>query len=84
MMKQEYRIDLKGVRSARTLHARLAQTLPFPEGYGRNFDALFDFLTEYGPTMKIVFANSSTAPATLKRVCADAVENTPGLEIVFE
>ena len=81
MMKQEYRIDLKGVRSARTLHTRLAAALPFPEG---NFDALFDFLTEYGSEMKIVFANSSAAPATLKRVCTDAMEETPGLEIVFE
>ena len=84
MMKQEYRIDLKGVLSARALHTRLAAALPFPEGYGRNFDALFDFLTEYGSEMKIVFANSSAAPATLKRVCTDAMEETPGLEIVFE
>ena len=82
-MKQTYTIDLKGVRGAKARHARLALALPFPEGYGRNFDALFDFLTEYGPNMKIAFSNSSSAPATLRRVCADAMSETPGLEIVF-
>ena len=45
MKKREYRIDLGGVRSARALHARLDGKLPFPEGYGRNLDALYDILT---------------------------------------
>ena len=83
MKKTEYRIDLTGVRSARALHARLDGALPFPEGYGRNLDALYDFLTEFGPRMKIVFAHAASAPASFKRVCADAMEETPGLEIVF-
>ena len=84
MKKREYRIDLGGVRSARALHARLDGKLPFPEGYGRNLDALYDFLTEYGPRLRIVFENAKGAPASLKRLCADAVAGTPGLEIVFE
>ncbi len=83
MKKQVYNIDLKGVRSARALHDRLDGKLPFPEGYGRNLDALHDFLTEYGPRMKIVFSNSKGAPASLRRLCADAVSETPGLEVVF-
>ena len=84
MNKQEYRIDLKGVRSARALQAKLAAVLPFPEEYGRNLDALYDFLTEYGPRMKIVFANAKNAPAAFKEVCADAMANALGLEIAFE
>ena len=83
MKKQEYNIDLRGVRSARVLHERLDGKLPFPEGYGRNFDALYDFLTEYGPRMKIVFEHSKGVPASLKRLCEEAVSETPGLEIVF-
>ncbi|MBQ6137344.1 MAG: barstar family protein [Kiritimatiellae bacterium] len=83
MKKTEYRIDLKGVRSARALHARLDGALPFPEGYGRNLDALYDFLTEHGPRMRLVFSNARTAPASFRRVCADAVASAPGLEIVF-
>ena len=83
MKKREYRIDLGGVRSAMALHARLDGKLPFPEGYGRNLDALYDFLTEYGPRLRIVFENAKGAPASLKRLCADAVAGTPGLEIVF-
>ena len=83
MKKQEYRIDLRGVRSARALHARLDGRLPFPEGYGRNLDALYDFLTEYGSGMRIVFEHSKGAPAALKRLCTDASAETPGLEVVF-
>ena len=82
-MKQEYRIDLKGVRSMRALHGRLDGKLPFPEGYGRNLDALYDFLTEYGTQMRIVFENAGAVPASFKRVCDDAMSDTPGLEIVF-
>lgn len=84
MKKREFTIDLKGIRVAKALHARLAEILPVPEGYGRNYDALFDFLTEYGSGLKVVFKNAKRAAATLRRVCADAAEETPGLEISFE
>ncbi len=83
MKKREYRIDIKGVRSARDLHGKLDGRLPFPEGYGRNLDALYDFLTEYGPGLKIVFERSKGAPASLRKLCADAMAETPGLEVVF-
>ena len=81
MKKQEFVLELKGVRSLKALHRRIAETLPVPEGYGCNFDALYDFLTEYGSDFRIVVRNCSLASPTFRQVCADAVEATPGLEI---
>lgn len=83
MRRAKFVIDLGGVRTLRTLHRRIAAVLPVPDGYGRNFDALYDFLTEWGQTLTIVFANVSVGRRTLRRVCADAVAETPGLEIRF-
>ena len=82
-MKKTFTIDLRGLRPARVLHAKLAEVLPVPADYGRNYDALYDFLTESGPGLKIVFTHAAAAPATLRRVCADAVAETPGLEITW-
>lgn len=81
--KQEFVIDLAGVRSSRSLQARLCKALPMPEDYGRNYDALYDVLTEYGPAWRIVFKNAQVALKVFRAVCADAQESAPGLEIVF-
>lgn len=83
MKKQAFTIDLGGVRQAKALHRKLAEVLPFPPDYGRNYDALHDFLTEFGPDLRIVFTHAASAPATLRRVCADAAAEAPGLEIEF-
>ena len=83
-MKNEYIIDLKRVRAAKTVNARIAAALPAPEGYGCNYDALFDLLTEYGAGWRIVFRHAAPSLTTLREVCADAVADTPGLEVVFE
>ena len=84
MKKKTFTIDLKGVRSSRALHRKLAEVLPVPKGYGRNYDALYDFLTEYGGGLEIAFANASASFRTLRRVCADAVNATPGLKITLD
>ena len=54
-----------------------------PKGYGRNYDALYDFLTEFGPGLEIAFANASASFRTLRRICADAADDTPGLKVDF-
>ena len=82
-MKQEFHIDLAGVRDAATLHDRIAAVLPLPDGYGRNLDALYDVLTEYGSEWKIVVANASRAVSAFRKVCKAAAKETPGLEIIF-
>ena len=65
------------------MHDAIAATLPLPEHYGRNLDAFYDVLTEYGCNWKIVFRNAGAVAKGLRAVCTDAVEETPGLEIVF-
>ena len=77
-------IDLAGVRSATRLHAILAEKLPLPEHYGRNLDAFYDVLTEFGPRWRIVFRNAGAAMNALRAVCEDAMAEPPGLEILFE
>ena len=77
-------IDLAGLRSATRLHAILAENLPLPEHYGRNLDAFYDVLTEFGPRWRIVFRNAGAAMNALRAVCEDAMAETPGLEILFE
>ena len=82
--KRRFVVDLAGVRSAARLHTVLAETLPLPEQYGRNLDALHDVLTEFGPRWHIVFRNAGAAMNGLRAVCEDAMAETPGLEIEFE
>ena len=81
---QEFIVDLAGVHDAESLHDALAAQLPLPDYYGRNLDAFYDVLTECGANWRIAFRHAGAAAARLRQVCADAAEETPGLEIVFE
>jgi len=40
-----YRLDCARMTDRQTTHDYLAQTLEFPDWYGRNLDALYDLLT---------------------------------------
>ena len=82
--KKVFTVDLAGARSAAKMHDAIAAALPLPEHYGRNLDAFHDVLTEYGGSWKIVFRNAGAVARGLRAVCADAMAETPGLEIVFE
>ena len=77
-------VDLAGVRSAAQLHDALAAQLPLPAHYGRNLDAFHDVLTEFGGCWSIVFRHAGAVAKGLRAVCADAMDETPGLDIVFE
>ena len=82
--RKRFVVDLAGVRSAARLHAALAAALPLPEHYGRNLDAFHDVLTEFGGNWSIVFRNAGAVAKGLRAVCADAMEETPGLKVEFE
>ncbi len=82
--KKSFVVDLTGIRSSAKLHAALVANLPLPECYGRNLDALHDILTEYGCNWKITFRNADPSLKGLRAVCADAMEETAGLSIVFD
>lgn len=56
---EKYTIDFFGVTTRRQAHKLIADTLGFPEYYGRNLDALFDCLTEL-PECHIVLENINT------------------------
>ena len=82
--RRSFVVDLAGVRSAARLHDALAAQLPLPAHYGRNLDAFHDVLTEFGGCWSIVFRHAGAVAKGLRAVCADAMEETPGLDIVFE
>ena len=82
--RRRFVVDLAGARSAVRLHAALAAQLPLPAHYGRNLDAFYDVLTEFGGSWSIVFRNAGGAAEGLRAVCSDAMAETPGLDIVFE
>ena len=82
--RRRFEVDLAGVRSAARLHDALAAQLPLPRHYGRNLDAFHDVLAEFGCDWSIVFRNAGEAAEGLRAVCADAMDETPGLDIVFE
>ena len=82
--RRRFAVDLAGVRSAARLHAALAEQLPLHAHYGRNLDAFYDVLTEFGGSWSIVFRNAGAAAKGLRAVCADAMAETPGLDVVFE
>ena len=81
---QEYIVDLARVHDAESLHDALAAQLPLPTHYGRNLDAFYDVLTEFGCDWRIIFRNAGPAADGLRDVCRDAAEETEGLDIVFE
>lgn len=82
--KKAFTVDLAGVRSAAKMHDALAAALPLPEHYGRNLDAFYDVLTEYGCNWKISVRHAGAVARGLRAVCEDAMAETPGLEVVFE
>lgn len=83
-MKKEFVVDLKDAKDPAALHDAIARSLPLPECYGRNLDALYDVLTEYGADWRIVFRNAKRIGKDFKTVCRNAIEATPGLEIVIK
>ena len=90
-MNRNIVIDISGACDKAELHSIIRDRLGFPEYYGGNLDALYDCLTEFGSSCTIVFRGAEDADEKLggyitamKRVCAEAVLQTPGLNIIFE
>ena len=84
VQRERFVVELQGVGTAEALHAALVAQLPLPAHYGRNLDAFYDVLTEYGANWRIVFRHAGVAAAGLRQVCADAAAEGAGVEIVFE
>lgn len=82
-MKKEFLVDLKDARNAAAVQDAIAATLPLPAEYGKNLDAFYDVLTEYGAEWRIVFRNARGIGTAFRSVCRDAMKATPGLQILF-
>lgn len=53
----KYTIDLNNIETREAFHEKVAQTLPVPDYYGKNLDALFDFITEKADDIQISLVN---------------------------
>lgn len=60
-MEQVFYIDLKNVTTKEALQDVLVKELPLPDYYGRNLDALYDVLTEFGRGWNIIIYNTENA-----------------------
>lgn len=88
---RKYTIDLSGVQDKAALHDLLARSLPLPDYYGRNLDALYDCLLEPHEPWNITFTGCARAEETLgsyfagfKDTFADAEEFTDSVRARFE
>lgn len=86
----DYTIDLSGVQDKAALHDLLARSLPLPDYYGRNLDALYDCLLEPHEPWNITFTGCARAEETLggyfagfKDTFADAEEFTDSVRATF-
>ncbi len=86
-----YDISLRQIYTANELHAQMAESLPLPDYYGGNLDALYDVLTEQGEGWFLHFFECDEAKAALGKyferfqiMCQKAQSNNPKLEIIFD
>ena len=87
----DFVIDLSGAAAPGKLHRRVRESLPCPEWYGDNLDALYDLLTDQGSSWQVTFLHTAETDAllpvymtSLRRLCRRAMAETPGLTIEFE
>jgi len=72
-------------------HDHLKVQLQLPDYYGRNLDALYDLLTEYGQPLEITFSNEGVLTDLLgdygnmlMQTIRDAAESNPALTLIEE
>ena len=61
-----YELDLNGITDRDELYDYLEDELPLPEHFGRNLDAFYDVLTEFGEDWDLNFTD-----------CADPDDSMP-------
>lgn len=84
-------IDLAQIRDRKQLHDTIRSRIAPVTYEGNNLDALFDVLTEHASLPVIRFYNAGVPAgemgeyiARLRRMCADAMRENPGLKVEFE
>ena len=88
---KKYSIDLSGVSDRDGFHCRLRDSIPVPDWYGNNLDALYDVLTQMPAPAQIRISGwQELAEAQpqyfdrIRRVFHDAQKEIPGLEALFQ
>ena len=81
-------LDCGQIDSLSALHEALQALLPLPSHYGRNFDALYDCLTELSRPIRLEVQNLSQsalgrAGGVLKCVLSDAAACNPNFIVNF-
>lgn len=87
-----FEIDLGQIYGADDLQDLLEETLPLPDYYGRNLDALYDVLTDGRKNVwDIRFHHTAEAETILgkyirqlKKMCRQAEDETDKLKVSFD
>ena len=74
MEETEYIIDLSGVSTEEDVQERLSESLPLPDYYGGNLDALYDVLTEYGDGWHVIVMNTDDVDDDVRQYIDDMLE----------
>lgn len=84
----ELKLDASAVTGRSELHDLFAQTLSFPEWYGRNLDALHDCLTALTEDVRVTVAEDELIGTlgeryvrTLLRLLRDCAEENPHIQL---
>ncbi|MBR3146879.1 MAG: barstar family protein [Eubacterium sp.] len=90
-MEDEYIIDLAGVETEEDVQDRLMESLPLPDYYGGNLDALYDVLTEMGDGWHLIIVGTDDVSEEIRPyveelidVCSDASAVAPDLTVDVE
>ena len=85
-----YEIDLENITTKMQFHEKIRETIPCPDYYGGNLDALYDVLTEIGTDTQIILENPAAVVEHLGRygeamlsTMQEAAENNPHLIIML-
>lgn len=82
-------IDCTQISNRDNLHTYLKETLGLPEYYGRNLDALFDFLSELGQPTRLEISHTEhliplgSYGEALMSTFRDAALDNPNLELIY-
>lgn len=68
--KETVCVNLTGCKYYMELHARIRDAFDFPEGYGMNWHAFWDFLNTECPSDRVVVIGAETMPAELEKSLA--------------
>ena len=74
MSEHEYIIDLAGAGSEEDVQEIVENSLPLPDYYGQNLDALYDVLTEMGDRWHIVIINRDLADDDVQTYIDDLID----------